>query len=40
MYAGMHPDPLDPDFETLDLPRVAAGTGTTSARSSGASRRG
>ncbi|MGU3388353.1 flagellar basal body P-ring formation chaperone FlgA [Methylobacterium sp. D53M] len=27
MYAGMHPDPLDPDFETLDLPRIAAGTG-------------
>ena len=27
MYAGMHPDPLDPDFETLDLPRVAAGDG-------------
>lgn len=27
MYAGMHPDPLDPDFETLDLPRIAAGAG-------------
>ncbi|MGU3465390.1 flagellar basal body P-ring formation chaperone FlgA [Methylobacterium sp. C33D] len=27
MYAGMHPDPLDPDFGTLDLPRVAAGDG-------------
>jgi flagellar basal body P-ring formation protein FlgA len=23
----MHPDPLDPDFETLDLPRIAAGAG-------------
>ncbi|SEO80388.1 flagella basal body P-ring formation protein FlgA [Methylobacterium sp. UNC300MFChir4.1] len=27
MYAGMHPDPLDPDFGTLDLPRIAAGAG-------------
>lgn len=27
MYAGMHPDPLDPDFATLDLPRIAAGAG-------------
>ncbi|SEG26500.1 flagella basal body P-ring formation protein FlgA [Methylobacterium sp. 190mf] len=27
MYAGTHPDPLDPDFGTLDLPRIAAGAG-------------
>ncbi len=27
MYAGMHPDPLDPDFGPLDLPRIAAGAG-------------
>ncbi|MGU3480299.1 flagella basal body P-ring formation protein FlgA, partial [Methylobacterium sp. D48H] len=26
-YAGIHPGPLDPDFGTLDLPRIAAGAG-------------
>lgn len=28
MYAGIHPDPLDPDFGTLDLPRLVGADGS------------
>ncbi|WP_331289950.1 flagellar basal body P-ring formation chaperone FlgA [Methylobacterium radiotolerans] len=28
MYAGIHPDPLDPDFGTLDLPRLGGADGS------------